>query len=261
MPQLIRGVELVGEYQGSGLAEATYLAQKPGGQSIQVSRLLYLVLDGIDGIRTVSEIAERTSIAFGRTVSADNVGYLVASKLAPLGLVPSGGAHATPVGQDQPVLTLKLRHTMIGEAGVQRLARVFKPLLHPAVVAVALACLIGSDAWLVHGGRLTSAFEYVLLHPLLLLMVLGLSLASMLFHECGHAAACRYGGARPGVIGVGFYVIWPAFFTNVTDAYRLGGPAGSAPTSVASTSTRSSCCRWPRPTWRRATCRCWPPSS
>jgi putative peptide zinc metalloprotease protein len=41
------------------------------------------------------------------------------------------------------------------------------------------------------------------------------------FHECGHAAGCRYGGARPGVIGVGIYLVWPAFFTNTTDAYRL----------------------------------------
>jgi len=29
------------------------------------------------------------------------------------------------------------------------------------------------------------------------------------------------GGARPGVIGMGIYLIWPAFFTNVTDSYRL----------------------------------------
>jgi putative peptide zinc metalloprotease protein len=86
---------------------------------------------------------------------------------------------------------------------------------------VVLAGLIGSDAWLVRDGRLTSAFEYVLLRPMLLLMVLGLAVLSMMFHEFGHAAACRYGGARPGVIGAGFYVMWPAFYTNVTDAYRL----------------------------------------
>ena len=222
VPELPPGVELVGEYQGSGLAEATYLVLKPGSQSIQVSRLLYLVLGEIDGIRTVSEIAARVSAAFGRTVSADNVGYLLASKLAPLGLVPGGGAHATPPPEDQPLLALKLRHTMIRETVVQHLAGVFKPLFHPVVVTVVLASLIGSDAWLVRGGRLSSAFQYVLLHPLLLLMVLGLAVASMMFHECGHAAACRYGGARPGVIGVGFYVVWPAFYTNVTDAYRLG---------------------------------------
>jgi putative peptide zinc metalloprotease protein len=222
VPQLIPGVELTGEYQGSGLAESTYLVLKPGGQSLQVSRLLYLVLEGIDGIRTVAEVAERTSTAFGREVSADNVGYLVASKLEPLGLVPGGGAHSTPVAEDQPLLGLKLRHTMIRETIVQRLAGLFKPLFHPVIVVVVLASLIGSDAWLLRGGRFGSAFQYVLLHPLLLLMVLGLAVASMVFHEFGHAAACRYGGARPGVIGVGFYVIWPAFYTNVTDTYRLG---------------------------------------
>jgi putative peptide zinc metalloprotease protein len=222
VPQLLPGVELVGEYQGSGLAETTYLVLKPGGQSIQLSRLLYLVLDGVDGIRTVDEIAEQVSAAFGRTVSADNVGYLVASKLEPLGLVPGGGAHSVPLPEDQPLLALKLRHTMIREGAVQRIAGVFKPLFHPVVVVIVLASLIGSDAWLARGGQFSSSFEYVLLHPVLLLTVLGLAVTSMMFHECGHAAACRYGGARPGVTGVGFYVIWPAFYTNVTDAYRLG---------------------------------------
>ena len=51
--------------------------------------------------------------------------------------------------------------------------------------------------------------------------MLGLSLVSGGFHECGYAAGCRYGGARPGKIGVGIYLVWPAFFTNVTDSYRL----------------------------------------
>src|SRR5207248_2055583 len=36
-----------------------------------------------------------------------------------------------------------------------------------------------------------------------------------------HAAACRYGGARPGVMGAGLYLLWPAFYTDVSDAYRL----------------------------------------
>ena len=42
------------------------------------------------------------------------------------------------------------------------------------------------------------------------------------FHEIGHASAVRYGGARPGVMGVGIYIVWPAFYTDITDAYRLG---------------------------------------
>jgi putative peptide zinc metalloprotease protein len=226
VPRLPAGTEPLGEYQGSGLAEATYLVRHPGGQVVHLSRLLYLVLSAIDGTRTVSEIADRVTVGFGRTVSVSNIEYLLVRKLDPLGLLATedmaAAAAAQPPRQARSLLALKLRRTLVPEAGVQYLALIFRPLFSPFVVALMLASLIASDAWLFGSGRIGSAFQYVLLHPGLLLLVIGLSVLSMLFHECGHAAACRYGGARPGVIGVGFYVIYPAFFTNVTDAYRLG---------------------------------------
>ena len=227
VPQLAAGVEPIGEYQGSGLSEATYLVRNTTGQVVHLSRLLYLVVTAIDGRRTVGEVAEQVTAGFGRTVSAGNIEYLLANKLLPLGLLdpadPADPAAAagTP-GQDAALLTLKLRRTIVSGAGVQVLARLFGPLFRPAVVALVLTALVAADAWLFGTGRIGSASRYVVLHPLLMLLVLGLSVASMLFHECGHAAACRYGGARPGVIGMGIYLIWPAFFTNVTDAYRLG---------------------------------------
>jgi putative peptide zinc metalloprotease protein len=85
-------------------------------------------------------------------------------------------------------------------------------------VVAAVACV---DYWLfaVHG--LGAGVQQILRDPVDLLIVLGLFVVSAAFHECGHAAACRYGGARPGVIGVGIYLAWPSFFTNVTDSYRL----------------------------------------
>ncbi len=225
VPRLAAAVEPIGEYQGSGLTEATYLVRNADGRVVHLSRLLYLVVSAIDGRRPVSEIAEQVTGGFGRPVSAGNIEYLLAKKLFPLGMLATADpAAAAPgkAGKDAALLTLKLRRTIVPEAGVQLLSRWFRPLFRPFAVAVVLAALIASDTWLFGRGRLGSASRYVLLHPLLLLLVLGLSVASMLFHECGHAAACRYGGARPGVIGMGIYVIWPAFFTNVTDAYRLG---------------------------------------
>jgi putative peptide zinc metalloprotease protein len=224
VPRLAAGVELIGEYQGSGLAQATFLVRNAAGQVVHLSRLLYLVVSAVDGRRTLSQVAEQVTAGFGRTVSAANIEYLLANKLAPLGLlaVADPAAAPGPPRKDASLLTLKLRRTIVPEAGVQFLARLFRPLFRPVVVALVLAALIASDAWLFGSGRVGPASRYVLLHPLLLLLVLGLSVASMLFHECGHAAACRYGGARPGVIGMGIYLIWPAFFTNVTDAYRLG---------------------------------------
>ena len=87
-----------------------------------------------------------------------------------------------------------------------------------AAVAASVAAV---DYWLfaVHG--LGGGVQQVLRNPVDLLVVLGLSVVAAVFHECGHAAGCRYGGARPGVIGVGIYLVWPSFFTNVTDSYRL----------------------------------------
>jgi putative peptide zinc metalloprotease protein len=57
--------------------------------------------------------------------------------------------------------------------------------------------------------------------PGLLLLVFALAVASAGFHELGHAAACRYGGATPAGMGMGIYLVWPAFYTDVTDSYRL----------------------------------------
>ncbi len=58
--------------------------------------------------------------------------------------------------------------------------------------------------------------------PGLLLLVVAITILSAGFHEFGHAAAARRGGATPGVMGAGIYLVWPAFYTDVTDSYRLG---------------------------------------
>ena len=38
----------------------------------------------------------------------------------------------------------------------------------------------------------------------------------------GTRPAARYGGSTPGAMGFGIYLFWPAFYTDVTDSYRLG---------------------------------------
>jgi putative peptide zinc metalloprotease protein len=61
-------------------------------------------------------------------------------------------------------------------------------------------------------------------HPMgweLAILLVG-SYSALLFHELGHAAACRRQGARVGPIGLSLYLVFPAFYTDVTDAWRLG---------------------------------------
>ena len=48
-----------------------------------------------------------------------------------------------------------------------------------------------------------------------------IAFASYSAHELGHASALRYAGARPGRIGFTMYLLFPAFYSDVTDAWRL----------------------------------------
>jgi putative peptide zinc metalloprotease protein len=215
------GIELLGQYEDSGFKQAPYLARHDNGQMIQLTELLYLVADETDGTRGPAEIAERVSERYGRAVSAENVAYLVEEKLRPLGILAAADGSSPQVERLDPLLGLTVRARLLPERLVNALGHAFSPLFFPAVVAVVLGGLLALDAWLffVHG--VSQPTRELVYQPLLLLMVWGLLAASALFHEIGHAAAARYGGARPGAIGAGLYLIWPVFYTDVTDAYRL----------------------------------------
>ena len=46
-------------------------------------------------------------------------------------------------------------------------------------------------------------------------------LLSSLWHEIGHAAACKYFGIRHGGVGFGLYLNIPVLYTDVTEVWRL----------------------------------------
>ncbi len=225
VPRLAEGVELLGQYRDSGYRQPPSLVRRPDGQVIQMSPLLYRVTCRIDGSRDPAAIARLVSDDLGRALSADQVRYLVAAKLLPLGVVADEGAPAHPPKAD-PLLALRARGTLLPDRAVNVAGALLRPLFGAPVIVAVAGCVLAVDYWLfaVHG--LSGGIQQVLRNPVDLLIALGLSLASAAFHECGHATGCRYGGARPGVVGVGLYLIWPSFFTNVTDSYRLSRAGG-----------------------------------
>jgi putative peptide zinc metalloprotease protein len=109
----------------------------------------------------------------------------------------------------------------VPERAVNAVTTVFRPLFYPPVVVAVLVALGALDAWLFGYHGIAQSVRQTLYNPAFILLTLGLVILSAAFHECGHATACRYGGARPGKMGVGLYLVWPAFYTDVTDAYRL----------------------------------------
>ena len=221
-PKLADGIDLIGEYKGSGFKEPPYIARRADGQVIQLPRLLYLIAEQADGQRPASQIAEGVSQEFGRGVTAENVDFLVEKKLRPLGVLAAADGTSPQLKKPDPMLALKFRAALIPRGLVNAVTTIFRPLFWPLLVLAVVAGLIGLDAWLFVFHGVAQSFRNLLNQPIFFLMVFGLVIISAAFHECGHATGLRYGGGKPGVMGAGLYLVWPAFYTDVTDAYRLG---------------------------------------
>ncbi|TLM84666.1 hypothetical protein [Pseudarthrobacter sp. NamE5] len=222
VPARADGVQLSGQSEGSGYREPPSLVRRADGQTLQLTRLLYLVLEGADGNRSVEEIAQHVSQGSGRLVSADNVRTLMHSQLLPMGLLRLADGAQPEVKKADPLLGMRFRYTVTDPERTLSITAPFAALFSPLLVAVATAAFLATCWWVLMVKGLGSATHEAFANPSLLLLVFAITILSAGFHEFGHAAAARRGGATPGAMGAGLYLVWPAFFTDVTDSYRLG---------------------------------------
>ena len=221
-PTRVDGVQLIGEMVGSGYRSPPALVRRADGQVLQLTPLLYLVLNAADGRRGCAEIAELVGRGLGRSVTEADVRTLVDSHLRPLGLLKCADGSEPELKRSNPLLGLKPRVAVTNPRTTRRLTDPFRVLFRPVVAVAVVVGFVAVVTWVFFdrglGASAYDAFE----RPHLLLLVFAVSVLSGGFHEFGHAAAARYSGAEPGAMGAGLYLVWPAFYTDVTDSYRLG---------------------------------------
>lgn len=192
----------------SSETERSYLRFSAGGAPLRISpsahRLLSLVGAGLGFNAIARELSHRRR----REVTARAVEEAyrrVAAQLEDAGAGRQGNGWA-------PGFWCQLR--LLPARAVERLAaplaRAFHPLPAALVVAVVIAAvlhLLQNGLPELAGGGLWAAY------PLFLL--------SLLFHELGHASASVHFGIRPGAVGFVLYLIYPAFYSDVTRTWRL----------------------------------------
>jgi putative peptide zinc metalloprotease protein len=221
VPVLAPGVRLAGEMQGTAFDRSQWLIDRDG-RFLQVSEPLYRVAEQIDGTRTRAEVAAAVAEATGWAVTEEHVREIVRLKLLPAGVVLD--AYDLPVvlpAAPRSPLQVAMRMKALGPRVLDPVTEVLQWLFAPVALIPLLAILAGMEYWLfaVHG--VGEPFKAMLSTPALVLIVLPIMIVSGLVHEFGHASGLRYGGGRARRIGAGLYLIWPAFFTDTTDSYRL----------------------------------------
>jgi putative peptide zinc metalloprotease protein len=221
-PRLAEGVELLGRFEDSGYKDPPFIVRRPDGQMIHLPPLLYFIAEEADGRKSVADISAAVSERVGRGLDPEGAQMLIDERLRTLGVLAGPDGSSPELKKVDPLLGLKLKAALIPERPVQGISVLFKPLFFPPVVLGVLAGLVALDVWLffIHG--VGQSMRGLLYQPLYLLLAFGIVIVAAVFHEVGHATGCKYGGARPGAMGAGIYIVWPAFYTDVTDAYRLG---------------------------------------
>jgi putative peptide zinc metalloprotease protein len=226
-PALAPNVQLLGEMQETGFKARQWLLRRDD-QFVQLTELLYRIAEEANGAHTLEEIATKVTETTDWLVSADHVRQLLQVRLMPLGLiVPSDGTAGSGGGvagkhQTPSPLRLNMRVKVISPRLIEPTAKVLQGLYAPPVLIPVLIAIAVAQGWLyfIHG--VTGSIRNLLYEPGLLLVVLAMMIVAGIFHEFGHASALRYGGGKVRGMGVGFYLIYPAFYTDVTDSYRLG---------------------------------------
>ena len=207
VPVLADGVQLIGEISGSGYRTPPSLVRRADGQVIQLTRLLYLVLDTVDGRRTYADIAYEVSVSFGRLVSPENVAHLVGDTLRPMGLLQRADGSQPEVKKANPLLALRFRYVVTNPDVTRKVTAPFARLFNPLVVLAFVAAFLGVCWWVMFDKGLASATHEAFYSPGLLLTVFAITVLSAGFHEFGHASAARHGGATPGAMGMGLYLV------------------------------------------------------
>lgn len=220
-PKLAPGVELRGQMKESAFKDPPWLIEREGSGFVQVTQLIYQVAEQANGQNTYAQIAQNLTEA-GTPVSAATIQNLVAQLLIPRGLVAAGDGSVAEVAHAASPLALNFRMKMLSPRFIDPVTAVLKYLYFPPILVAVLIAAALSQAWLffVHG--VARSIQDVLYDPSLFLLLVAVLLFSTSFHEFGHASALRYGGGQVRGMGFGIYLVYPAFYTDVTDNYRLG---------------------------------------
>jgi len=144
-PARAPGVELLGELTGSGYNDAPSLVRRGDGQTLQITTLLYQLLEALDGERGIDQLAEELGRCCGKQVAPEDVTYLLERKLAPLGLLVQADGSPPPLKKSTPLLGLKLKVVVSDPDATRRITRPFAWLFRlwvvvPVLVAFVITC-------------------------------------------------------------------------------------------------------------------------
>jgi len=219
VPLLVNGLEV--SPLPCATRERCYILTHSSGRRWQISEDMRVILSLIDGkrdTRTIARVCQSSSLS----LSEDEIGSAIWHHLLQMRVVESRGektsVHPVKEGPRHRRGDMLVRFQLFSPRMLQPITRFFQYLFCKPIAAT-----VGVSAILLHIGLLYDHFSFSVdrYSGWGWMFIFGILCASTIFHEFGHASACRrFGGIHKG-IGVGTYLITPVLYADVSDAWRL----------------------------------------
>jgi len=197
-----------------------YLVQTGENRRFMISKSLYLILSSIDGEKNINEISEKCSQVLNRSFTPSEINSIISKLLIPYGLVESNYQRRTKQNKSFYDRYLRLRLSLFSQSTIKPITSVLSNLFNPRVFypSVLLMILFHLYFYFLHEKNPIAPGELTIVSSILIYCII---LISAFCHEIGHASACHYFGAEHGDIGFGLYLVFPVFFTDVSDIWKI----------------------------------------
>ncbi|UXE67064.1 MAG: hypothetical protein KA713_00215 [Chryseotalea sp. WA131a] len=213
IPRLSNNIEVSVFDADSYLVKHTQLDYR-----LKISHSTMQMLSLVDGHRSIEEIAQALSDKLQKKLDVATVYHkLYTGDLANCGIVVTT-RKIEPKKADGYIW---LKFIILKARNIEWIARalsiLFKPSVFYFLFSAMLICLLAVLFFFLEGQAI---FDRAIKVENLLVFYVFL-LLSVFLHEMGHASACKRFGAKHGDLGFGFYLIFPVFYADVSDSWRL----------------------------------------
>lgn len=185
------------------------------GYNLKVNLATKKVLSGVDGKKTLLEIHRDMD---DKTVTLESLHDLLYLKLGRYGIIESDMIESVKIGKPK---YLKLSFTLLTAKSIDPILKLLTPLISLRYFYIILIVNISILSIVLFSNLavLQKSMEYSgYIQWVSLIFLSGLSL---FLHEFGHAMACKIFGVKHGDIGLGFYLLSPAMYADVSSIWTI----------------------------------------
>lgn len=212
-PQLRQEVNL--QQFDSSHESQKYLLSTDDGTSLLISQDLYHMLGLMNGDRDIETIINECAKQYNINCNKDDIQHVVDTFLIPRNLL-FGLKQDTAIGKKPRASHIRFQKSLLSQHLTARIGRFFSILFGPtALVLVSFFIILCHGFFYAANSTAFGRMDTQVAWAFLLLWV------STMFHEIGHASASVFFRTPPGEIGLGIYMFFPVFYTDVSRAWQL----------------------------------------